>query len=57
MGDRKRAMELLLKAENFSNLKHTVVEGKRIDILKIDPPVTPVLILGYNEEERVSRFN
>ena len=30
-----------------------LVSGKRIDLLKIDPPVNPSVILGYNEEERL----
>lgn len=31
--------------------------GKKIDILKVEPPVTPSVILGYSEEERIkSKF-
>lgn len=42
-------MELLKIAENFAKLKEMVAKGKRIDILKIDPPVTPFVILGLDE--------
>jgi len=57
LGNRERASKLLLLAENFSNLKYTLIEGKKIDILKIDPPVTPSLILGLTEEQRINKFN
>lgn len=46
-------MEFLQIAENFQKLKKTVIAGKKIDILKIDPAVVPPLILGYDEETRI----
>ena len=42
-------MDLLMTAENFAKLKQLIVDGKKIDMLKIAPPVTPVLILGMDE--------
>ena len=51
--DRKRAMEFLEIAEKFTALKEKVVSGKKVDILKHDPPLTPALILGYEEKERM----
>lgn len=52
IGDRKRAAEFLEVGEKLKKLQQAIAEGKKIDVLKIDPAVTPVLILGYNEEER-----
>lgn len=46
-------MVFLKSAENFAKLKETVIAGKRIDVLQIDPPISPVLILGLNEEVRL----
>lgn len=51
-GDRKRATEFLNIAENFKKLQEAISKGKRIDILKVEPPVSPAVILGYSEEER-----
>ena len=52
VGDRAKAAEFLRIAENLKKIQEEITKGKKIDILKLDPPVTPVLILGYNEEER-----
>ena len=52
IGDRKRAAEFLEVGEKLKKLQQSIADGKKIDVLKIDPEVTPVLILGYNEEER-----
>ena len=51
-GDRKRATEFLNIAENFKKLQEAIANGKTIDILKVEPPVTPAVLLGYSEEER-----
>jgi hypothetical protein len=52
VGDKKRGMEFLEIAEKLKQVQVSISNGKKIDLLKLDPPVTPVLILGYNEEER-----
>ena len=52
VGDRKRAAEFLSVAEKLKLMLQTIENGKKIDILKIDPEVTPAVILGYSEEER-----
>jgi hypothetical protein len=52
VGDRKRAIEFLDSAENFKKLQAAIVAGKKLDKLKVEPPLTPSLILGYGEEER-----
>ncbi len=52
VGDKKRAMEFLEIGEKFKKVQVSISQGKKIDLLKLDPPVTPNLILGYNEEER-----
>ena len=52
VGDKKRASEFLEIAEKLKQVQISISNGKKIDLLKLDPPVTPVLILGYNEEER-----
>lgn len=36
----------------MAKLKETLVSGKKIDVLKIEPAVTPNIILGYNDEQR-----
>lgn len=33
------------------------MSGKKIDILKLEPAVSPLLILGYNESTRMEKFN
>jgi len=38
-------------------LLKSIENGKKIDTLKIDPDVTPAVILGYSEEERQKKFN
>jgi hypothetical protein len=35
----------------------TVMKGKKIDPLKIAPPVTPAVMLGYDESTRIEKFN
>jgi hypothetical protein len=57
MGDRKKAAEFLGVAERLKLMLQTIENGKRIDTLKIDPAVTPAIILGYSEEERQKRYN
>ncbi len=52
VGDKKKANEFLEIAEKFKQVQVSISNGKKIDLLKLDPPVTPMLILGYNEEER-----
>ena len=52
LGDKKRASEFFEIAEKLKYVQISISNGKKIDLLKLDPPVTPVLILGYNEEER-----
>lgn len=34
-----------------------VANGIKIDVLKVQPPMTPIVILGYSDEERLERFN
>ena len=52
IGDGKRALEFLDVCEKLKKQQQAITDGKKIDMLKIAPEVTPVLILGYNEEER-----
>ena len=52
VGDQKRATEFLMTAENFKRMQNMIAEGKKVDILKVDPPITPAVILGMSEEER-----
>lgn len=52
IGDRNKAGEFLKIAEKFKKIQESIASGKKVDLLKIDPPVTPALILGYGEEER-----
>jgi hypothetical protein len=33
------------------------VSGKHIDVLKIEPAVSPLVILGYDETTRMQKFN
>ena len=46
-------MGFLEIAEYMTKMKKTVAEGKKIDLLKIEPAVSPVLILGYDEATRL----
>ncbi len=57
VGDRKKAGEFLGVAEKLKVMQEAIQKGKRIDTLKIDPDVTPAVILGYSEEERQKKFN
>ena len=57
VGDRKKAAEFLAVAERLKLMQETIQKGKRIDTLKIDPDVTPAVILGYSEEDRQKKFN
>ena len=41
-------------AENLANLKQSLVNGKKIDILKIDPPVNPATVLGMDDQTRLN---
>lgn len=50
--DRARAMDMLKIAENFKRLQEAIAKGKKIDILKVEPPVSPEILLGYSEAER-----
>jgi hypothetical protein len=51
-------VEFLTTAENLAKLKQTLASGKKIDILKVDPAVTPAVILGYSDQERLeSKFH
>ena len=52
VGDRAKAGEFLKIAEKLKLMLETIQKGKKIDMLKIDPEVTPTIILGYSEEER-----
>jgi hypothetical protein len=57
VGDRKKAAEFLGVAEKLKVMQEAIQKGKKIDVLKIDPDVTPAVILGYSEEERQKKFN
>ncbi len=57
VGDKKKASEFLLIAEKMKKMLESVANGVQIDILKVDPPVTPSVILGMKEEERLEKFN
>lgn len=46
-------MKFLEIAENMQKLKQTMIQGKKIDLLKIEPAVSPVLINGYDESTRL----
>ena len=53
IGNRKLAGELLNSAENFSKLKIALTSGKKVDLLKVDPPLAPSVILGYDDATRI----
>jgi hypothetical protein len=53
LGDRKKAGLLLEVAEKLTKVKESVAKGKKIDALKIDPPVSPVVILGLDDASRL----
>lgn len=53
IGDRKRAAEFLQAAEHLANMKQTLIKGKRIDMLKAEPPLTPAVVLGYDDATRI----
>jgi len=55
VGDRKKAAEFLQLAEKFKKYQAAVMEGKKIDPLKIEGPVTPAVVLGLEESERIQR--
>jgi hypothetical protein len=40
-GDRKKALEFLNAAENFKKLQESLAKGAKIDILKLEPPISP----------------
>ncbi len=42
-----------LHGDLFAKVKETVISGKKIDVLKIDPPVSPAVILGYDDATRL----
>jgi len=44
-------------AEKLHALKGIIAQGKKIDILKIEPPVVPAIILGYDETTRMESKN
>ena len=46
-------MGFLDVAEKLAKVKQSVADGKRIDMLKIDPPVTPAILLGYDDVKRL----
>ena len=50
-------MKFLETAEKLKKAKSMCAEGKRIDPLKIEPEVSPMVLLGYDEATRInSRF-
>lgn len=49
----QKAAQFLSIAENFAKVKLSISQGKRIDMLKIDPPITPSVILGYDDSKRL----
>ena len=57
LGKQDRAANFLQTVDNLQKLQQAIAKGIKIDILKIDPPITPNVILGYNEAERQNRFN
>ena len=57
IGDRKRALEFLTTAENLQQMRKTLAEGKKIDLLKADPPITPAVILAMDDATRLKKFN
>ena len=52
VGDRKKALDFLNIAEECKKLQETMAKGKKIDILKVEPAISPAVILGYSDEER-----
>lgn len=57
IGDRKKAAEFLGAAENLANLKQTLIKGKKIDILKVDPALSPAVVLGYDDASRIESID
>lgn len=57
VGDRKKAAEFLSVAERLKLMEENIQKGKRIDTLKIEPDITPAIILGYCEDDRQKKFN
>ena len=57
VGDRKKAAEFLSIAERLKLMEENIQKGKRIDTLKIEPDITPAIILGYSEDDRQKKFN
>jgi hypothetical protein len=41
-------------AEHLANLKQTLLKGKKIDLLKAEPPLTPAVVLGYDDATRLN---
>lgn len=56
-GNQKKALEFLNIAERMKKMLEQVANGTKIDILKVEPPMTPHVILGYSDEERLEKFN
>lgn len=52
VGNSKKALEFLKVGEKMKKMLDSLAQGIAIDILKVDPPISPALILGYSEDER-----
>jgi len=38
-------------------MRKILAEGKKIDLLKAEPPLTPAVVLGMDDATRLKKFN
>ena len=52
-----KCTKFLDKAERLNQFKQLILKGKKIDMLKVEPELTPAVVLGYDEKTRVELFS
>ena len=55
-GNKQKTLEFLQIAERLQKCKELLLKGKKVDMLKIEPEVTPQVVLGIDEATRNKKF-
>jgi len=53
----EKAQALLKKVDKLDKCLKLIIEGKKIDLLKIEPPITPEIMFNCSKENRDATFN
>ena len=56
-GDRKKTLRLLEQTEVLNSMINLAEKGVKPDKSKLPAAVTPAIVLGYDEAERIDKFN